>query len=84
MPQVAGGAAWFSFQQLCRAVLGPADYQALAGRFHTVFITGIPALSLAVWRLPHDKIVHTALFAVIGGACLPNLRISMVTLQCDR
>ena len=48
MPQVARGAARFSFQQLCRAVLGPADYQALAGRFHTVFITGIPALSLAV------------------------------------
>ncbi len=58
LPQVAGGAARFSFQQLCRAVLGPADYQALAGRFHTVFITGIPALSLAVRHIPNMQRLH--------------------------
>lgn len=46
--QVAGSAARFSFQQLCRATLRAADYQALAARFHTVFVTDIPALSLAV------------------------------------
>lgn len=47
-PQVAGGAARFRFEQLCRATVGAADYQALATRFHTILVTGIPALSLAV------------------------------------
>lgn len=45
--QVAGGAARFRFEQLCRATLGAADYQALARRFHTIFLTDVPALSLA-------------------------------------
>jgi predicted ATPase len=69
LPQVAGGAARFSFQQLCRAVLGPADYQALAGRFHTVFITGIPALSLAVRRIAYMHRLYIL-------RCLLHLRTS--------
>jgi len=36
--------AWFGFEDLCGAALGPADYLALLGRFDTIFIDGIPEL----------------------------------------
>jgi predicted ATPase len=76
LPQVAGGAARFSFEQLCRAVLGPADYQALAGRFHTVFIAGIPALSLAVRRV-------ACMQRLYAQPCLLHWRASSVALSGD-
>ncbi|GLI71253.1 hypothetical protein VaNZ11_016376 [Volvox africanus] len=43
-----GGAAWFGFGELCGRPLGPADYVALSQRFHTVFLEGIPAMSMHV------------------------------------
>ncbi|GIL54549.1 hypothetical protein Vafri_10294, partial [Volvox africanus] len=43
-----GGAAWFGFGELCGRPLGPADYVALSQRFHTVFLEGIPAMSMQV------------------------------------
>ena len=43
-----GGGAWFDFAELCAAPLGPADYTAVAGRFHTVFVEGVPAMSMQV------------------------------------
>jgi cell division protein ZapE len=33
-----------SFDELCVAVLGPQDYLAIAGRFHTVFLEDLPKL----------------------------------------
>jgi predicted ATPase len=44
----AGGAAWFRFEELCAQPLGPADYIAVASRFHTVYLSGIPAMSMLV------------------------------------
>jgi hypothetical protein len=38
--------AWFSFNELCNKPLGPADYIAIAKRFHTIFIENIPRLTL--------------------------------------
>lgn len=38
--------AWFAFNELCDKPLGSADYISIAKRFHTVFIEGIPPLSL--------------------------------------
>jgi predicted ATPase len=38
--------AWFSFKELCDKPLGSADYIAIAKRYHTVFIDGIPKLTL--------------------------------------
>lgn len=44
VPAEASGAARFSFEDLCANPLGPADFLAIAARYHTVFIDNIPAL----------------------------------------
>jgi cell division protein ZapE len=45
LPQTIGGHARSSFASLCGAALGPQDYLAIAQRFHTVFLEGVPRLS---------------------------------------
>ncbi len=40
----ARGAARFTFEELCEAPLGAADYLKIAHAFHTVFVEGIPVL----------------------------------------
>lgn len=42
--RAAGGLLRASFQELCGEALGPQDYLALAERFHTVFLEGLPRL----------------------------------------
>jgi len=44
VPQAARGVARFTFADLCEKPLGAADYIAVAERFHTVLIDGIPKL----------------------------------------
>jgi cell division protein ZapE len=44
VPKAAKGVAVFSFARLCRRPLGAADYLAVARRYHTVFIVGIPVM----------------------------------------
>ena len=41
----AAGVARFGFEELCARPLGAADYLALAGRFHTILLDGVPQLS---------------------------------------
>jgi predicted ATPase len=48
VPRTAGGAARFSFLDLCGGPLGAADYMALAQAFHTLFLEGVPQLSMQV------------------------------------
>jgi cell division protein ZapE len=36
-----------TFDELCAKALGPQDYLAIAGRFHTVFLEGLPKLDAA-------------------------------------
>jgi cell division protein ZapE len=44
VPKSLKGVAVFSFKRLCGEPLGAADYLAIAQRFHTVIVVGIPAL----------------------------------------
>ncbi|WP_421789983.1 cell division protein ZapE [Hyphobacterium sp.] len=46
VPREASGVARFTFEELCARPLGPADYLALASRFHTLLIEGVPQLSV--------------------------------------
>ncbi len=45
IPCASGHAAMMSFADLCEQPLGPADYVALAGHFHTLVVDGIPVLT---------------------------------------
>jgi cell division protein ZapE len=42
VPRAAKGVAWFGFDELCGAALGPADYLALCRNFRTFVVEGIP------------------------------------------
>jgi len=44
-PRAAGGRLRAHFASLCVQALGPADYIAIADRFHTVFVEAIPRLT---------------------------------------
>jgi len=44
VPRANGTAARFSFDELCARPLGARDYLAIAARFDTMFIDGIPVL----------------------------------------
>ena len=45
VPRAAEGVAWFTFPDLCNRALGAGDYLAIARRYHTVVLEGIPAMS---------------------------------------
>jgi cell division protein ZapE len=45
VPKSLKGVAVFSFKRLCGEARGAADYLALAQRFHTVILVGIPRLT---------------------------------------
>lgn len=45
VPKALKGVAVFSFKRLCGEPRGAADYLAIARRYHTVIIVGIPVLS---------------------------------------
>ena len=44
MPKSLKGVAVFSFKRLCGEPRGAADYLAIAHRYHTVIIVGIPVM----------------------------------------
>jgi len=45
VPKSLKGVAVFSFKRLCGEARGAADYLAIARRFHTVIVVGIPVMS---------------------------------------
>lgn len=49
VPKALKGVAVFSFKRLCAEARGAADYLAVARRFHTVIMVGIPQLG------PHNR-----------------------------
>lgn len=36
-----------TFDELCGSALGSADYTAMAEAFHTIFVRGVPVMTLA-------------------------------------
>ena len=48
VPKSLKGVAVFSFRRLCSEARGAADYLAIAQRFHTIIIVGIPVMSRAM------------------------------------
>eukprot|EP00891_Asterochloris_glomerata_P005639 jgi/Astpho2/5639/e_gw1.00079.215.1_t len=46
IPRSKGGVAFFTFEDLCKGMRGASDYIAVSQAFHTVFIAGIPAMSM--------------------------------------
>ncbi|KAF2127103.1 mitochondrial ATPase [Dothidotthia symphoricarpi CBS 119687] len=46
IPAQHNGVAFFTFQELCVAMFGPADYITLASTYHTFIITDIPIMGL--------------------------------------
>lgn len=46
-----GAVCWVDFATLCEGDKGAADYKALCQHFHTIFLDGIPQLSI----VQHDK-----------------------------
>ncbi|WP_436428540.1 AFG1/ZapE family ATPase, partial [Enterococcus faecium] len=44
VPKTLKGVAVFSFKKLCGEARGTADYLAVARRYHTVILVGIPKL----------------------------------------
>jgi cell division protein ZapE len=44
VPKSLKGVAVFSFKRLCAEARGAADYLAIARRYHTIIIVGIPRL----------------------------------------
>ena len=49
VPKALKGVAVFSFKRLCAEARGAADYLAIARRFHSVIMVGIPVLG------PHNR-----------------------------
>ncbi|MEM6761589.1 MAG: cell division protein ZapE [Pseudomonadota bacterium] len=43
--RAAGGMARFTFKELCEAPLSAADFLAIANRFHTIFLEGVPVMT---------------------------------------
>lgn len=44
LDRTVGGLGRATFEDLCARPLGPQDYLAMAGRFHTLFLEGLPRL----------------------------------------
>ena len=49
VPKTLKGVAVFSFKKLCGEARGAADYLAIARKYHTVILVGIPVLGPARW-----------------------------------
>ncbi|KAK6927529.1 ATPase, AFG1-like [Dillenia turbinata] len=48
VPECCNGIARFTFDHLCARPVGAADYIAVAEKYHTVFISGVPVMSMRI------------------------------------
>ncbi|PRW45179.1 lactation elevated 1 [Chlorella sorokiniana] len=76
--RTVGGAAWFTFEELCARPLGAADYLAISQAFHTVFVEGVPAMDMQVrdkarrWITLVDELYNHRTRLVCSAAAPPD------------
>ena len=70
VPKSLKGVAAFSFKRLCGEPKGAADYLAIAHRYHTIFLVGIP-------KLGPDKRNEAARFVTLIDALYDN-RVKLI------
>ena len=51
VPRAYQGVSQWTFAELCRSTLGPADYSTLASTFHTIILTDVPVLT---WLMKNE------------------------------
>ncbi|KAK5127369.1 hypothetical protein LTR85_006708 [Meristemomyces frigidus] len=51
IPRAYNGVTMWTFDELCKTSLGPADYISLASTFHTVILTDVPVLT---WLMKNE------------------------------
>lgn len=54
------GVAWLTFDEICAGAVGAPDFVAVASNFHTVFVSGVPQLSLDRRYVFMRLLAHTA------------------------
>lgn len=67
IPAQHNGVAFFTFDELCGAVLGPADYVSLASSYHTFILTDVPVLTFL--RKHEARRMITLLDALYEARC---------------
>ncbi|KAH6639416.1 mitochondrial ATPase [Boeremia exigua] len=67
IPAQHNGVAFFTFDELCGAVLGPADYLSLASHYHTFILTDVPVLTFL--RKHEARRMITLLDALYEARC---------------
>lgn len=78
VPEAAGGAARFSFADLCEKPLGPGDYLKVATAFHTVVLADVPVLTDAKDAEARrfvtliDALYDTRTTLIMSAAALPQ------------
>jgi cell division protein ZapE len=77
-PHAAGGMLRTSFASLCDHALGAQDYQALAARFHTLFLEDVPRLTperknpAVRFRILIDELYQAGTKLVVLAAAEPD------------
>ena len=51
VPRTWNSTAWWTFNELCKTNLGPADYITLASTYHTIILTDVPILT---WLMKNE------------------------------
>ncbi|WP_180903498.1 cell division protein ZapE [Martelella soudanensis] len=78
VPRACGGVARFSFDDLCKKPLGASDYMAIARRYRTVFIEGVPVLGsdsrneIKRFIMLIDTLYDQTIRTVISAAAMPE------------
>ena len=77
VPKALKGVAVFSFKRLCGEARGASDYLAIARRFHTVIIMGIPVLG-------RENRNEAARFVTLIDALYEaKTKLTVTLLQCN-